>query len=157
AVPLLFVTILLWVGAGKYYEKTFGFGEPRADQVRKVITGLLLALFYAGFFLIETNAAGGGLRPYPVSLSGIFVGILFIGIGRSSHRVYYQAFGLLLAGESLLPIFIGRTLSDPVFGALGLLFGITFGLGLLVISIVDHIRLVRGFHPLHGGSHAGSA
>jgi hypothetical protein len=146
-IPLLGAAILLWFGIGKYYENRFGFAEPRAEKARKAITGLLLVLFYAAFYLIETNAAGGGARPYPISLSGIFVGVLFVGMGRSANRPDYLGFGLLLIGESILPLFLRRPLTDPLFGALGLLYGLTFSIGLLAISVVDHIRLMRSVHP----------
>jgi hypothetical protein len=147
AFPLLFAMALLWYGIGKYYERTFGFVEPKTEKWRKALTGLILVLVYAGFFVMETNSVNG-VRPFPVSLSGIFIGVLYAGLGRNSRRPYYVAFGLILIGESLLPLPLGRPLTDPWFGTLGALFGLTFGIGLLIVSLVDHIRLTHAFrHP----------
>ncbi len=148
-VPLLFAMILLWYGIGKYYERRFGFVEPRAEKGRKALTALFLVLVFAGFLAIEFNGYGGQFF-LPVSLSGIFLGFLYFSTGRSTRRLYYVVFGALLILEGLLPLPLGKTVLDPVYGTLGILYGLTFGLGLLVISLIDHIRLVRAFRASAG-------
>ncbi len=139
--PLLFAMILLWLGIGRFYTRAYGSVQPQADKGRKVLTALFLVLFYAGFLVIEL----GGRAALPVSLSGIFIGFLYVGLGRRTRRAYYVVFGALLVAEGLLPLPLGKPLSDPVFGTLGVIYGLTFGLGLLAVSLIDHVRLVRAF------------
>jgi len=133
--------ILLWVGIGRVYGRIYGHIEPPADRGRNAVTALLLLILYALFLVVEL----GGHSALPVSLSGMFVGFLFVGRGRGSHRWVDVVFGALLVAEGLLPLPLGKPINDPLFGTLGALYGLTFGIGLLAISLIDHIRLVRAF------------
>jgi hypothetical protein len=138
-IPLLLTMILLWVGIGRLYARTYGLVQPEAEKGPKAITALLLVILYALFLLVEL----GGRSSLPVSLSGIFVGFLYIGLGRRSQRAYRIVFGALLVAEGLLPLPLGKPITDTLFGTLGALYGLTFGVGLLVISLIDHVRLVH--------------
>jgi hypothetical protein len=138
-IVLFIVMAMLWVGIGWVYARAFGLVVPPADQGRKAVTALLLIILYALFLIVEL----GGRSALQVSLSGMFVGFLFVGLGRTTRRGYDVLFGALLVAEGLLPLLSGKPIIDPVFGTLGALYGLTFGAGLLAISLVDHFRLVR--------------
>ena len=151
--PLFILCGFLWVWIGRYYERTYGKVEPIADRTRKRMAEIGLVGGLIGVIVLENVLFYGGTY-LPVNLTGLAIAVIFLLTGVKTHRWYYTFSGLVMLVVSCLPLIFGTGAGDPLVGTGGLLFEILFGLVILMVGILDHLRLVRAFHPTQEAGHA---
>jgi len=153
--PMLLAAGGLWFLIGRYYKNTFGKVTPQTSPGRQVLESTGLGVGLVAVIVIENlwYRAWPGL---PVSPIGLALAGLYLFLGVRDRRWYYTVFGGAMGIISLLPLFLGTTVGDPIFGTFGLVFSLVYGVGLVLTGLLDHFRLVRMLRPLDGGSYAGS-
>lgn len=132
----LIVGLCGYVLIGRYYERRFGKveelphgGMPVALQIVLMVVGVMVTI---GIDVM--------VHP-PVFVSGLLVAAWLMITSWSSRRIrgFYAATGVVLALISLLPL-AGKGLQQ-----VGSVYGMTFGLSLLLAGLIDHWQFVRHF------------
>jgi hypothetical protein len=138
--PLL-VGLCGYVLIGRYYERRFGKVEQMPHGGMPVALQIVLMVVC----VLVTIGIDVMVHP-PIFVSGVLVAAWLIATSWSSRRIrgFYVATGAVLALISLLPL-AGQSLQQ-----VGSIYGMTFGLSLLIAGLNDHRQFVRHF----GGSGA---
>jgi hypothetical protein len=154
--PLLLVCIAAWFFIGRYYERRFGRVEPVPPDLKGELKIYLFPAILIAVIILENVLFRSGIL-LPISLIELTIGIGWIYAGRICSRWYYTLMGILMAAFSFIPLLTGTTVANPVFGTFGIVSTFFFGAAIIITSLLDHLRLVNGFHPLNGDDHAGTA
>ena len=151
--PLLLVAFASWFWVGKYYEKTFGKVEGLVGRGRLFIDGPLGLFVFIAVVVLENILFQNHLGP-PFSLIEFTTAAAVLYVGIKTQRWYYTLSGALVGIASFLPLILGVGVGDPIFGDFGMVFSILYGLIIIFIGVLDHLRLVRFFQPQGAGINA---
>ena len=153
--PLLVAAIVSWFWIGKYYQKTFGKVEPLVDHKRLYVQGAITVILVIAVIVLE-NVLFRNRREPPFNMIEFIVALAALYAGIKTQRWYYSLGGLLMGAASFLPLILGVGAGDFIFGEFGACFDILYGLLIILIGILDHLRLVKYFQPEGAGAHAGN-
>jgi hypothetical protein len=144
--PLLLVAILGWFWIGHYYEAHFGKVEPLVSPRAITYPVLAFLIIFIAWVFLENILYRAHFGP-PFNIIGLSVGIAGLYAGIRTRRWYYTLSGALLGIAIFLPIILAAGSADPVYGEFGVLFTLLFGLSIIFVGVLDHLRLVRYFTP----------
>ena len=151
--PLLVLVILLYGWIGRYYERLFGKVHPLRTGSNSLGFNLALIAGAVGAFLLENWLYRSGAN-IPISIAMLVLGTIFLGTGLAFRRLYYTLAGGVMALAAFSPLLAGTGVDDRVYGSLGILHLFVLGGVMLMVSLLDHLRLVRAFRSV--GEIAGS-
>ena len=144
--PLFVVAIGSWFWIGKYYEKTYGKVEPLVDHRKQTATIVITLIAFIAVIVLENVLFRNHLGP-PFNLMEFAAASAALYAGIKTRRWYYTLWGGLIGVASFLPLILGVGIGDAVFGDGGVVFDILFGLTIIMVGVLDHLRLARYFHP----------
>ena len=153
--PLLLAAIASWVWIGRYYEKTFGRVEPLAGRDRLPAAGLITLMIFIAAVALEFIIFRSHIDPH-FSLIEFTASVAILYVGIKTRRWYYSLAGILIGIASILPLILAVRLSDTIFGEFGVIFCVLYGLSIVFVGALDHLRLVRCFQPKGAGTDAGN-
>lgn len=134
--PLFLVMLAFLFAIDQYYVNHLGRVKPVNRRTQMQETTVFLSIF--ALVIVLENF----LQP-PFSLLGVAVGGLFFWIGINSKRYYYLPLGAMVVIASFLPWFLAVPLTDPVYGSLGVMLKMVFGLVIMLAGVIDHFMLMR--------------
>jgi hypothetical protein len=153
--PLLLVAIASWFWIGRYYEKNFGKVEPLLDHDRRFITVPITLLVFIAAVVLEVVLSRNHLA-LPFSLVEFLVALAALYVGIKTRRWYYSLAGFLLGIACFLPLILAVDVGDPIFGEFGVFFNILYGLAIIFVGVLDHLRLLSYFPPKGADIDAGN-
>ena len=144
--PLMLVAILSWFWIGRYYEKTFGKVKLLVENRTAPVAGFIALFAFITGVIVEMVLYRSHLGP-PFNLVGAIVAAATLYAGWKTQRWYYTLGSILLGIASFLPLILGTGVDDPIYGEFGVVFTILFGVSIVSVGVLDHLRLVRYFQP----------
>ena len=153
--PLLLAAIVCWFWIGRYYEKNFGRVEALVDRGRRSVTAPIVLFVFIAAVIVEIVLFRNHLA-LPFSLIELLVAVAALYAGIKTRRWYHSLAGVLLGMAAFLPLIPGAGVGDPIFGEFGIIFNVLYGLSIVFVGVLDHLRLLSYFQPKGADSHAGN-
>lgn len=142
--PLMALMFLAFIPITRYYRARYGsvqVAHPGRYFLFVMIAFATIMLMGRIDTLIARNFRS------PISLYVFTVAVWMFLAGKNSRRRYYRVFGVILALLSLYPG-LANLLGLAPYGSLyNGIFNLTFGLGIGIVGLLDHLLLTRMLRP----------
>jgi hypothetical protein len=152
ALGMIAFTGIVWFFTRRYYDRAFGKVEPVPYTLRQELSIFGTIAGFVVTIVIEALLSRSNVF-LPVSLLELVIGIAYVYTGKTTSRGYYTITGAGSILFAFTPLLTGAGLRDSLWGSFGIAFTLYLGGMIVITSLLDHFRLVRGFRQLSGGAH----
>lgn len=145
--PLLVLMFILYFVIGRYYTRRFGEVQPVRED----------AAWWKGMLPLGILVVAIALETIFLprfSLAGLALAAMLIYSGIVTRRPHYWVAGAAMIVVSLLPLAVGADPTSQIYGTMGFVWSLTFGIVWTAIGLIDHFVLVRAFKPAAEASDA---